>query len=171
MTESTIAAWILHTLVNVNFTRLTLPPFRADAGKALIIFSFFTYSTIFARSWAARSQHDFTVITSVRKQTIALISSHIINAGALVETWVGGTLVDVSLTVRASESCSACAMIAAGHVLAGSTVHTWVGLALVVIDVTVWSTPSRVTSTFVAIYEILAPTMDARVAAALIHLG
>lgn len=171
MTESTVAAWILHTLVYVNFTCLTLPSFRANAGEALIIFSFFTYSTIFARSRTAWSQQDFTVVTSVWKQTIALISSHIINAGALVETWVGGALVDVSLTVRASESRSAGAMITTSHVFAGSTIHAWIGLTLIVIDVTVWSTPSRVTSTFVSIDEILAPTMDARVAAALIYLG
>lgn len=62
-------------------------------------------------------------------------------------------------------------MIATSHVLAGSTIHAWIGLTLVVIDVTVWSAPSRVTSTFVAIDEILTSTMDARVAAALIHLG
>ena len=38
--------------------------------------------------------------TSVRQQTVALVSSHIIDAGALVEAGVGGTLVDVSLAVR-----------------------------------------------------------------------
>lgn len=171
MAESTVAAWILHTLVDINFTCLTLPSFRANAGEALIIFSFFTYSTIFARSWTTRSQQDFTVVTSVWKQTIALISSHIVNAGALVETWVGGALVDVSLTVRASKSCSACAMISASHVFAGSTIHARIGLTLIVIDVTVWSTPSRVTSTFITIDEIMAPTMDARVAATFINLG
>lgn len=171
MAESTVAAWILHTLVNVNFTCLTLPSFGADAGEALIIISFFTYSPIFTRSWVTWRKQDFTVVTSVRKQTIALISSHVINTGALVETWIGGTLVDVSLTIRACESCSASAMIATSHVLAGSTIHTRIGFTLIVVDVTVWSAPSRVTSTFIAIDEILAPTMDAWVAAALIHLG
>lgn len=170
MTESTITAWVLHTLIDVNFTCLTLPSFRADTGEALIVFSFFTDTTIFAWSGAAWCQQDLTVITSVWEQTVALISSNIINAGALVEAWVGGTLIDVSLTVRARESCSACAVVSAGHVLAGSTIHTWVGLTLVVVDVTVWSTPSRVTSTFVPIDKILTPTVDAGIAAALIYL-
>lgn len=38
--------------------------------------------------------------TSVRQQAVALVSSHVIYAGALVEAGVGGALVDVSLAVR-----------------------------------------------------------------------
>lgn len=38
--------------------------------------------------------------TGVRQQAVALVSSHVINAGALVEAGVGGALVDVSLAVR-----------------------------------------------------------------------
>lgn len=170
VTQSTIATRTLHTLVDVNLTCLTLPSFRADAGKALVVFSLLTNSTIFAGSGAAGSQQDLTVITSVGQQTVALVSSHIINAGALVKARVGGTLVDVSLAVRSSEPCSACAVVSAGHVLAGSTIHAWVGLALIVIDVTVWTTPSRVTGTFVAIDEILTPAVDAGVATTFIHL-
>lgn len=137
----------------------------------MVIFSFFTYSSIFARSGAARGQQDLTVITSVGKQAVALISSYIINASALVEAWVGGTFIDISLAVRTSESCSACAVVSAGHVLAGTAIHAWVGLTLIIIDATVRATPSRVTSAFVAINEILASAMDAGVAAALIYLG
>lgn len=38
--------------------------------------------------------------TGVRQQAVALVSSHIIDAGALVEAGVGGALIDVSLAVR-----------------------------------------------------------------------
>lgn len=38
--------------------------------------------------------------TSIGKQAVALISSHIIDAGALVEAGVGSTFIDVSLAVR-----------------------------------------------------------------------
>lgn len=38
--------------------------------------------------------------TGVRQQAVALVSSHAIDAGALVEAGVGGALVDVSLAVR-----------------------------------------------------------------------
>lgn len=170
MANSTIATWALHTFVDINLTCLTLPSFRADAREALIVFRLFTYSTIFAGSGAAGCQQSLTVFTSVGQQTVALVSSHIIDAGALVEAGVGGTLVDVSLAVRSSEASSARAVVSAGHVLAGSPIHAWVGLTLIVIDVTVWATPAGVTGAFVAIDEVLASAVDAGVAAALIHL-
>lgn len=169
-TNSTVATWALNTFVDVNLTCLTLPSFRADAGEALVVFRLLTYSTIFTGSGATRCQQDLTVFTSVGQQTVALVSSHIIDAGALVEARVGGTLVDVSLAVRSSEASSACAVVSACHVLAGSAVHAWIGLALVVIDVTVWAAPAGVTSTFVAVNEVLAPAMDAGVTSTLIYL-
>lgn len=170
MANCTIAAWALHTFVDINLTCLTLPSFRADAGEALVVFSLFTYSSVFTGSGAAGRQQGLTVFTSVGQQTVALVSSHIVDAGALVQAGVGGTLVDVSLAVRSSESDSACAVVSAGHVLAGSPVHARVGLTLIVIDVTVWATPARVTGTFVAIDKVLASAVDAGVAATLIHL-
>lgn len=168
--NSPIAAWTLHTFVDIDLTCLTLPSFRADAGEALVVFSFLTYSTIFTGFGAAGCQQYLTVFTSVRQQTVALVSSHIVDAGALVEAGVGGTLVDVSLAVRSSEASSACAVVSAGHVLAGSPVHARVGLTLVVIDVTVGAAPAGVAGTFVAIDEVLASAVDAGVAATLVHL-
>lgn len=88
----------------------------------------------------------------------------------MVEAGVGCTLVNVSLAVRSTEAGSAGAVVSTGHVLAGSSVHTRVGLTLVVIDVTVRAAPAGVTETFVAIDEIMASAMDARVAATLVHL-
>lgn len=38
--------------------------------------------------------------TSIGQQAVALISSHIIDAGALVEAGVGSAFIDVSLAVR-----------------------------------------------------------------------
>lgn len=170
MADGTIAAWALHTFVDINLTCLTLPSFRADAGEALVVFSLLTYSTVLTGPGAAGRQQGLTVFTSVGQQTVALVSSHIIDARALVQARVGGTLVDVSLAVRSSEAGSACAVVSAGHVLAGSPVHAWVGLTLVIVDVTVGATPARVTGTFVAIDEVLASAVDAGVAATLVHL-
>lgn len=171
MANSTIAAGALHTFININLTCLTLPSLRADAGEALVVFRLLTNSTVFAGSGTAGRQQRLTVLTSVGQQTVALVSSHIINAGALVEAGVGGTLVDVSLAVRSSETSSACAVVSAGHVLAGSSIHARVGLTLVVIEVTVLAAPPRVTGTFVPVDEVLASTVDAGVAATLVHLG
>lgn len=41
----------------------TLPPFRTDAGEALIVFRFFTHTAILAGSGAARCEKDLTVVT------------------------------------------------------------------------------------------------------------
>lgn len=44
---------------------------------------------------ATSTQH-----TGIGQQAVALISSHIIDAGALVQAGVGSTFIDVSLAVR-----------------------------------------------------------------------
>lgn len=170
MTKSAIAAWALHTFIDVNLTCLALPSFRADAGEALVVFRLLTHSTVFAGSGAAGGQQGLTVFTSVRQQAVALVSGHIVDAGALVEAGVGGALVDVSLTVRSGEADSASAVVSAGHVLAGSSIHAWVRLTFVVIDVTVLAAPAGVTGTFVAIDKVLASAVDTGVTAALVHL-
>lgn len=123
MTHGTISAWTLYTFVDINLTCLTLPSFRADAGETLVVFCLLTYSTIFAGSGAAGCQQGLTVFTSVGQQTVALVSSHIVNAGALVEAGVGGTLIYVSLAVRSCEASSACTVISTGHIFAGSSIH------------------------------------------------
>lgn len=170
MANGAIAAWALHTFIDINLTRLTLPSFRADAGEALVVFRLLAYSTVFTGSSTAGGQQGLTVFTSVGQQTVALVSGYIIDAGALVEAGVGGTLIDVSLAVRSCEADSACTVVSAGHVLAGSPIHAWVGLALVIVDVTIWAAPAGVTGTFVAIDEVLATAMDTGIAATLIHL-
>lgn len=48
----------------------TLPPFRADAGEALVVFSLLTYSTVFTGSGAAGCQQDLTVVTWQRRENI-----------------------------------------------------------------------------------------------------
>lgn len=171
MAHSTVAARALHTFVDIYLTCLTLPSFGADAGEALVIFRLFTNTPVFTGSGAAGRQQGLTVITSVGQQTVALITGHVVDAGALVQAGVGGTLVDVSLAVRSSEARPAGAVVPAGHVLAGPPVHARVGLTLVVVDVTVGPAPARVTGTFVAVDEVLAVSMDAGVAATLVHLG
>lgn len=123
MTYGTISAWALYTFVDINLTCLALPSFRADAGETLVVFCLLTHPTIFTGSGAAGSQQGLTVFTSVGQQTVALVSSHIVDAGALVEAGVGGTLVYVSLAVRSCEASSACAVISACHVFAGSSIH------------------------------------------------
>lgn len=170
MTNGTISAWALDTFIDINFTCLTLPSFGADAGEALVVLCLLTYATIFTGSGAAGCQQGLTVLTSVGKQTVALVSSHIVNAGALVEAGVGGTLVYVSLAVRSCEASPARAVVSAGHVFAGSSIHARVRLTLIVVDITVWTTPARVTGTFVAIDEVLAPAVDTGVTTTLIHL-
>lgn len=140
--KGTIAAWAFHAFIDINLTCLALPTLRANTGEALIVFSLLTYSTIFTGSGAAGGQEGLTVFTSVRQQTVALVSSNIIDAGSLVEAGVGGTLIDVSLAVRPSKASSACAVISTSHVLAGSPIHAGVGFAFIVIDVTVLAAPA-----------------------------
>lgn len=41
----------------------TLPSFRTDAGEALVVFGFLTYSAIFTGSGAAGREQDLTVFT------------------------------------------------------------------------------------------------------------
>lgn len=69
-------------------------------GKRKIVFTFSDLCKQLTKLNNPGNSAAATCRTSVGQQTVALVSSHIIDAGALVEAGVGGTLVDVSLTVR-----------------------------------------------------------------------
>lgn len=89
----------------------------------------------------------------------------------MVQTWVGGTFVDVRLAVRSCKSNLTGANVSTDHVFAGASVHAGVGLALVVVDVTVSADPARVAEAPVAVDLVFAVAVDAGVTEALVDLG
>lgn len=165
-----MAAGALDTLIDVHVTGLPLPACMAHTGKALIVLGLLALATISAGVGGTWGQQHLTCGSCVGQRAVALVPRHVIDAGALVQTWVGGTFIDVGLAVGAAEALPACAHIAAGHVPAGPTVGTGVGLTLIVVNITVGSTPAWVAVTLVSIEAVLADTVDAGVAAALVDL-
>lgn len=89
----------------------------------------------------------------------------------MVQTWVGGTFIDIGLAVGSSEASSAGADVSTDHVFTGASIHARVGLTLIIVYVTVFANPTRVTKTFISVDFIFAVTMDTRVAEALVDLG
>lgn len=120
---------------------------------------------------AARCHQGLTVLSGVGQDAVALVACNIVNAGPLVEAWVGGTFVDVGLAVWASKAHAAGADVSAGHVLAGASIHAGIGFTLIVVDVTVFAAPARITQAFIAIDLVLTVTVDAGIAEALVDLG
>lgn len=165
-----VAARAFHTLINVNFTGLTLPTRGTDTGKALIVLRLLAYPTVFAGAGGTWGQHHLTCGSCIGQGTVAFVPGDIINAGPLVQAGVGSTFVNVGLAVRTAEAFSAGAYVATGHVFAGATVDTRVGLTFIVIDVTVCPTPPRGTVTSVSIEAIPASSMDAGVTVAFVDL-
>lgn len=88
----------------------------------------------------------------------------------MVQTWVGGALVNIGLTVRSCEASLAGADVSTDHVLAGASIHARVGLTFVVIDVAVFADPAGVAETFVPVDFVLAVAVDAGVTEALVDL-
>lgn len=170
MTDGIISTRVFDTFVDIYLTRLALPSFRTHTREALIVFGLLTHASILTGFRATRGQQGFTVLTSVRQQTIAFVSSHVINTGSLIQARVGGAFVDICLAVGTAEASAACADVATGHVLTGASIHTGVGLTLIVIDVTVDTTPARVTNTVISIDFVFTVSMDTGVAKAFVEL-
>lgn len=170
MTDGVISARVFDTFVNVHLTRLALPSLKAHTREALVVFRLLAYTSILTRFRAARGQQGLTCLTSVRQQTVAFISGHVINTGSLIQARVGGAFIDISLAVGTTEAGAACADVATGHVLTGASIHTGVGLTLIVVDVTVDTTPSRVANTVISIDFVFTVSMDTGVAKAFVEL-
>lgn len=89
----------------------------------------------------------------------------------MVQTWVGGTFVDISLAVRSCKANLAGANVSTDHVLTCASIHAWVGFTFIIIDVTVFANPTRVTKTFISIDFIFTVAMDTGITEALVDLG
>lgn len=89
----------------------------------------------------------------------------------MVQTWVGGTFIDISLAVWPCKASSAGADVSTYHVLTRASIHAWVGLTLIIVYVTVFANPARVTKTFIAIDFIFTVTVDTGITEALVDLG
>lgn len=89
----------------------------------------------------------------------------------MVQTWIGGTFVDISLAVWSCEASMAGANVPTDHVLTRASVHAWVGFTLIIVYVTVFASPTRVTKTFISIDFIFTVTMNTRITEALVDLG
>lgn len=89
----------------------------------------------------------------------------------MVQTWVGGTFVDISLAIRSCKSNLAGANVSTDHVLACASIHAWVGFTFIIIDITVFANPTRVTKTFISIDFVFTVAVDAGIAEALVDLG
>lgn len=89
----------------------------------------------------------------------------------MVQTWVGGTFIDISLAVWPSKASSAGADVSTDHVLTCTSIHAWVGLTLIIVYVTVFANPTRVTKTFISIDFIFTVTVDTGITEALVDLG
>lgn len=170
LADGVISARIFNTLVDVHLTCLALPSRRTHTREALVVFRFLANASVLTGFRAARGQQGLTVLASVRKQTVAFVSGHIINAGSLIQAWVGGTFVDIRLAIGTAEAGATCADVATGHVLTSASIHTGVGLALVVVNVTVDSTPARVANTVISIDFVFTVSMDTGVAEAFVEL-
>lgn len=166
----TVAARALHTLVDVDLTGLPLPARGADAGKALIVLRCLAFATVSAGARGTWGQHHLTSGSGVGQQAVALVTGHIIDTRALVQTWVGCALINVGLAVGATEAFPAGAHVAAGHVPAGAAIDAGVRLTLVVVNVAVGPTPPRVTVTLIPIEAVPAGPVNAGVAVALVDL-
>lgn len=89
----------------------------------------------------------------------------------MVQTWVGGTLINIRLAVRSSKSSLAGANISTDHVLTCTSIHARVGFTFIIIDITVFANPTGVTKTFISIDFIFTVAVDARITEALVDLG
>lgn len=89
----------------------------------------------------------------------------------MIQTWVGGTFVDICLAVWSCEANAAGANISTDHVLTCASIHAWVGFTLIIVYVTVFANPTRVTETFITIDFVFTVTVDTRITEALVDLG